>query len=161
MFQRKEDSDSDAKENRQPTAKTDSIDIWNESGDCGDAGDDLAYLHFFQHGSGESGRLEGFVTSEVEQLRPDRFHYSGKVTSPVSDVVVELVSQGSFRYTEPDAGGRFVFDGLAEGDYRISIFEPGFPERVHLLSGPKPVHLIHNGCATTALLVLDLSSKKP
>jgi hypothetical protein len=50
---------------------------------------------------------------------------------------------------------------LAEGDYRVSIFELGFPERVHLLSGPKPVHLIDKGCATTALLGLNLPSKKP
>jgi hypothetical protein len=125
-----------------------------------DAGDDLAYLYFFQHASGQSGRLEGFVTSEVSQLMPDRFHYSGEVKSPISNVVVQLAGKDAARYAEPDEGGRFAFDGLAEDDYQVSVFERGFPERVHRLSGPKAVHLTAKGCATTALLVLDLSAKK-
>jgi hypothetical protein len=90
---------------------------------------------------------------------PDRFHYSGKVKAPVSHVVVELAFQGGLRYTEPDAGGRFVFDGLARGDYRVSVFELGFPDRVQLLSGPKLLYLDGKECATTALLVLNLPSK--
>jgi hypothetical protein len=202
MFQHKKDPDSDDgdkekedNEKRQPASKTDLLEVWNESGDCGipfqkgetylvyaiddeesdhlgtniclrtarlsDAGEDLAYLHFFQRGGSESARLEGFVTSEVAQLMPDRFHYSGEVKSPVSNVVVELAYPGGVRYTESDAGGRFVFDGLAEKEYQLSVFEPGFPQHVHRLSGPKPVRLTTKECTIATLLVLNFPSKKP
>jgi hypothetical protein len=36
----------------------------------------------------------------------------------------------------------------------ISVFEPGFPDRVERLAGPKPIHLKTGECAITALLVL-------
>lgn len=119
-----------------------------------DAGEDLAYLYFVQSGGAEANRLEGFVTSEIEQLQQDRFHYTGKVKSPVSNVVIELKSANGARYTETDPAGRFVFDGLADGEYRASAFEAGFPDRVKLLSGPKRVDVRKGKCATTALLVL-------
>jgi hypothetical protein len=119
-----------------------------------DAGEDLAYLYFIQNGGAESTRLEGFVTSQIDQMIPDRFHYSGTIKSPVSDVVIELKSARGARYTESDPNGRFVFDGLAEGDYRVSAFEAGFPTRVKTLSGPKRIHIQAGACATTTLLVL-------
>jgi hypothetical protein len=119
-----------------------------------DAGEDLAYLYFIQNGGAESTRLEGFVTSQIDQMIPYRFHYSGTIKSPVSDVVIELKSAHGARYTEPDPNGRFVFDGLAEGDYRVSAFEAGFPARVKTLSGPKRIHIQAGTCAVTTLLVL-------
>jgi len=119
-----------------------------------DAGEDLAYLYFVQNGGAEANRLEGFVTSEIEQLQQDRFHYTGRVKSPVSTVVIELQSANGARYTETDPGGRFVFDGLADGEYRAFVFEAGYPDRVKLLSGPKRVDVRKGKCATTALLVL-------
>ncbi len=85
-----------------------------------DSGEDLAYLDFFRNGGQEASRLEGFVTSEIAQLHPDQFRYTPRIKSPVSDVIVELKSADGSRYTEPDKGGRFVFDGLAEGDYPYS-----------------------------------------
>jgi hypothetical protein len=80
-----------------------------------EAGEDLTYLYFFQNDSAASGHLEGFLTSEISQLNPDRFHYSEKIKSPVSDVVGELKYDGGVRYSAPDPGSRFVFDGLAKG----------------------------------------------
>jgi hypothetical protein len=129
------------------------------TGRLSDSGEDLAYLHFFQNGGSKSGRLEGFVTSKIEQLSQDRFHYSSRIGSPVSDVVVELQADGIARYTMPDAGGRFVFDGLAVGDYQVSAFERGFPDVVKLMSGPNKVRVEDKGCATTKLLVLMRSLK--
>jgi hypothetical protein len=189
VFEQKEDLDSDDKDHHEQTKKVESIDVWNEPGDCGiafqkgetylvyaiddeesnrlgtnvclrsarlsDAGEDLAYLYFFQGGPGESIRLEGFVTSEVEQLNQDRFQYSGKIGSPVANVVVELQSENIAHYTEPDVNGRFVFDGLTEGEYQVSVFEAGFPDRAERLSGPKRIHLKTGECAITTLLVLS------
>ncbi len=57
-------------------------------------------------------RLEGFVTSDAEQLNQDPFHYSATIPSPVPGMVIELKSGGGSRYTSTDPGGRFVFGGL-------------------------------------------------
>lgn len=119
-----------------------------------DAGEDLAYLYFLQNGGKETNRLEGFVTSDIQQLHPDRFHYTGAIKSPVANVVVELKSKAWSRYTESDGGGRFVFDGLAEGDYQVSVFELGFPEHTEKLSGPKRIRVRADACTITALPVL-------
>ena len=119
-----------------------------------DSGEDLTYLNFYQNDALPSARLEGFITSEMNQLNLDRFHYSGKIPAPVSDVVVELKSSEGARYTAPDTAGRFVFDGLAQGDYQVSVFDGGFPESIDLLSGPKRVRMKTKGCTTTTLLVL-------
>ena len=120
-----------------------------------DAGDDLTYLYFFHNGRPESARLDGLITSDIDQLQQNRFHYRSQIKSPVRNVVVELHSNVDTRYTETDAGGRFLFDGLAQGDYQISVFEAGFPEWVHRLSGPLPVRVRAGECAMKTLLVLS------
>jgi hypothetical protein len=125
-----------------------------------DSGEDLTYLNFYQHDALPSARLEGFITSEMNQLNLDRFHYSGKIPAPVSDVVVELKSSEGARYTAPDSGGRFVFDGLAQGDYQVSVFDGGFPDFIGLLSGPKRVRMKTKGCTTTTLLLLTHSFER-
>jgi hypothetical protein len=118
-----------------------------------DSGEDLTYLHFFEKGGAAAARLEGFVTSELGQVQQDRFQYSGKIGSPVADVVVELRSKDDVRYSAPEPGGRFVFDGLAEGEYQVSVFARGFPETAELLSGPKRVRVRAKGCGMVALWV--------
>lgn len=187
-FQKKEDPDSDPKEDREEAAPSQFAEIWNEPGDCGipfqkgetylvyatddeeldhletnrchrterlsEAGEDLAYLYFFQNGNVASGRLEGFVTSEISQLNPDRFHYSEKIKSPVSDVIVELKYDGGVRYSAPDRDGRFVFDGLTKSEYQVSILEQGFPDRYEVLSGPKQIQIQAKGCVVTTFLVM-------
>ena len=58
-----------------------------------DAGDDLAYLFFYQNGGDESARLEGFVTSdELYQRDLDRAHDPERVKLPSPGVILELNS---------------------------------------------------------------------
>jgi hypothetical protein len=116
-----------------------------------DAGDDLAYLFFYENGGTESLRVNGFVTSSEEDLPWARI-WDG-VLHPVPDVVVELKSEHGLRYTNPDREGRFVFDGLPPGEYSISVFDLGYPGQPHLLQGPKTVDVRANSCASEALVV--------
>jgi hypothetical protein len=119
-----------------------------------DAGDDLAYLFFFQNGGDQSARLEGFVTSdEFYQRDLDRAHDPEKVKLPAPGVILELNSGQGRRYTESGRDGRFVFDGLAGGEYSISVFDAGYPDVVKLLAGPARVEVEKKGCASQILLV--------
>jgi hypothetical protein len=115
------------------------------------AGADLAYLFFFQRGGSESARLDGFVTSNELDLRTPRLW--ARVNHPVPNLVVELKSEHGLRYTRTDREGEFIFDGLASGDYSISVFDRRYPEHVQVLHGPKKVHIDTKGCATEVLLV--------
>ena len=122
-----------------------------------DAGDDLAYLYFFQNGGDESARLEGFVTSdEFYQRDLDKAHDPEKVKLPAPGVILELDSGQGRRYTESDRDGRFVFDGLAGGEYSVSVFDAGYPELVKLLAGPARVQVEKKGCASQILLAPKL-----
>src|SRR5208283_1811328 len=119
-----------------------------------DAGDDLAYLFFYKNGGDESARLEGFVTSdELYQRDLDKAHDPEKVKLPAAGVILELNSGQGRRYTESGRDGRFVFDGLAGGEYSISVFDAGYPEQVKLLAGPARVQVEKKGCASQILLV--------
>jgi hypothetical protein len=122
-----------------------------------DAGDDLAYLFFYRNGGDESARLEGFVTSdELYQRDLDRAHDPEKVKLPAPGVILELKSGQDRRYTQSDRDGRFVFDGLAGGEYSVSVFDAGYPELVTLLAGPARVEVEKKGCASQILLVPKL-----
>jgi hypothetical protein len=119
-----------------------------------DAGDDLAYLFFLQNGGDESARLEGFVTAdEFYQRDLDRAHDPEQVKLPAPGVILELSSGQSKRYTESDRDGRFVFDGLAGGEYSVSVFDAGYPDVVKLLAGPARVEVEKKGCARQMMLV--------
>src|SRR5664280_1559112 len=122
-----------------------------------DAGDDLAYLFFYRNGGDESARLEGFVTSdEFYQRDMDNAHDPEKVKLPAPGVVLELNSGHGRRYTQSGGDGRFVFDGLAGGEYSISVFDAGYPDPVKLLAGPTRVQVEKKGCASQMLLVPKL-----
>jgi len=119
-----------------------------------DAGDDLAYLFFYRNGGDQAARLEGFVTSdEFYQRDLDKAHDPERVKLPAAGVILELNSGHGRRYTESDRDGRFVFDGLAGGEYSISVFDAGYPEVVKLLAGPARVQVEKKGCASQILLV--------
>jgi hypothetical protein len=119
-----------------------------------DAGDDLAYLFFYRNGGDKSARLEGFVTSdELYQRDLDKAHDPERVKLPAPGVILELNSGQGQRYTESDRDGRFVFDGLAGGEYSVSVFDAGYPEQVKLLAGPTHVEVEKKGCASQILLV--------
>lgn len=116
------------------------------------AGEDLAYLYFYQNYADSAGRLEGFVTGDLLFLRDlDPAHYTGRIGAPVA-AVVELKSGGRARYTESDENGRFVFDGLPAGDFTVSAYPPGYPAETRLLAGPKPVRMEKRACATQVLV---------
>jgi len=117
-----------------------------------DAGDDLAYLYFYQNYADSAGRLEGYVTAELLFLRSlDPAHYTGRIVAPVA-AVVELKSGDRSRYTQSDTQGRFLFDGLPAGDFTVSAYAPGYPAEGRLLAGPKPVRMEKRGCATQVLV---------
>ena len=117
-----------------------------------DAGEDLAYLYFLKNGGTENARLEGFVTSDRREMDQDRFRYTGKIAAPVSGTVIEVKSDAVTRFAEVDANGRFLLDGLAEGDYSMRAFEPGYPVWVRQVSGPATLHVAKGQCAGAVLL---------
>jgi len=119
-----------------------------------DAGADLPYLFFYRDNDEDSGRLEGFVTSNALYLREwDRSRDPETISAPAVDAAVELVSKSGARYSVTDAGGRFLFDGLAKGTYRVSVYEKGYPRTVKKLAGPQEVEMEEKGCASAVLVV--------
>jgi hypothetical protein len=113
-----------------------------------DAGGDLAYLYFFENNGDDSARLDGFATSnELHQM--DATH----TQAPVAGVTVELKSEHGSRFTESGADGKFVFDGLAAGEYSVAAYGPGYPKTVQLVAGPQHVRVDAKGCAAATLLI--------
>jgi hypothetical protein len=116
-----------------------------------DAGPDLAYLYFLREGGEQASRLEGFVTSDGRQERPK---YPDRVDSPVNDVVIALAPwNGKPRYTRSASDGRFVFDGLAAGEYQVRVYDSAYPRAVKLLAGPQRIEVGEKGCAGALLVV--------
>jgi hypothetical protein len=113
-----------------------------------DAGDDLAYLYFYKNQPDESARLEGFVTSDRKsQLVIDPLHEPASIGSPVAGVILQLKSDKLTRYAEPESTGKFLFDGLPEGNYELSVFASGYPKNNQLLSGPRRLRIKEKSCA--------------
>jgi len=111
------------------------------------AGEDLAYLYFYKNQPEESSRLEGFVTSDRKsQLVIDPLHEPAAIGSPVAGVVLQLKSDKLTRYAEPESTGRFIFDGLPEGNYELSVFAGGYPKTNQLLSGPRRLRIKEKSC---------------
>jgi hypothetical protein len=119
-----------------------------------DAGEDLTYLFFYKNRPEESARLDGFVTTdELYQTNLDRMHDLMTVKSPAPGIIVELQSDRMTRYAESNDRGRFVFDGLREGDYKVSAFAHGYPIETKLLAGPQAFHIAPKSCARQVLLL--------
>jgi hypothetical protein len=119
-----------------------------------DAGEDLTYLSVYKDRPEESARLEGFTTTdEYYQLGFDQMHDPETAKAPVAGVIVELQSARLIRYAESDVNGRFVFDGLHEGEYKVSAFARGYPVETQLLAGPQRFHLDQKSCARQVLLM--------
>jgi hypothetical protein len=113
-----------------------------------DAGEDLAYLYFYKNQPEASSRLEGFATSDWKsQLAMDPLHEPAVIGSPVAGAILQLKSDRLTRYAESDAGGRFLFDGLPEANYELSVFASGYPKTNHLLAGPRHLHIEEKSCA--------------
>jgi hypothetical protein len=119
-----------------------------------EAGDDLAYLFFYKDKREESGRLEGFVTTNaLYRLEYDQLHDPDRLKEPVGGIVVELESKLGIRYAESGPDGRFIFDGLREGSYNISAFASGYPHDITLLAGPSSLRIEGKSCASQIMLV--------
>lgn len=56
------------------------------------------------------------------------------------------------RHAESDRNGRFVFDGLGEGEYELPAFAHGYPLNTQLLAGPRRVHIDRESCDRQILL---------
>jgi len=112
-----------------------------------DAGEDLGYLYFYKNQPGDSSRLEGFTTSDWKsQLAIDPMKEPAAIASPVGGVILQLQSNGFTRYAESDGNGRFVFDGLSNGTYQLSVFAAGYPETNQLLAGPRTMNIKAKDC---------------
>jgi hypothetical protein len=119
-----------------------------------DAGEDLAYLFFYKNGGAESARVEGFSSSEFKaQLNQDRLHYSGRVESPATDVEIELKSARGSRYTRPNPSGRFIFDGVAEGDYRLLAYPLEYSANRVPVATSLTLHVKKRSCSSIVLVV--------
>jgi hypothetical protein len=119
-----------------------------------DAGSDLAYLSFYQDRKNPAGRLEGFATFDpLYELQLSAPHDPEQIRSPAPGLTIELRSDRGTRYTASDQYGRFVFDGLESGEYKVAVYAGGFPESIKLLTGPQEVHVNQRGCASQVLLV--------
>ena len=68
-------------------------------------------------------------------------------------MVVELKSKKLLRYTRADPGGKFIFDGLDDGDYDISVFPPRYPQDVKQLGFTKQFHTEEKSCANEIVVV--------
>jgi hypothetical protein len=107
-------------------------------------GGDLAFLYYLKNGGAASTRLEGFVSSSfADQNLP---HYENQVSAPLPNEPIELDMGDAKRYTRSDGEGRFIFDGLTEGDYRLSLLAPGFPQSPRTVISSRPVHAAANAC---------------
>jgi hypothetical protein len=106
---------------------------------------DLGFLYFLQNAEKESTRLEGFVSSGFADQNLPR--YENSVSMPASGATLELDTGTSLRYTRSDSEGRFVFDGLKAGDYRLSLLAPGFPQSPRTVVLSRTFHADEASCA--------------
>lgn len=86
----------------------------------GEAGEDLAYLHFVEQG-GPSARLHGLVTSDEAALK-QRPRIWKDVPTPVSGLTLYLEAGNAVRLSGTNRNGEFFFDGLTGGEYTLSAF---------------------------------------
>jgi len=118
-----------------------------------DAGEDLAYLFFYKNHPEAAGRVEGFVTSDPKyRVGFDPMHPE-LLKSPAGDLVVELTSESLTRFAEADRNGRFVFDGLPEGDYKLWTYGREYPLDQRPIAGPQALHLEEKSCARPIVVV--------
>jgi hypothetical protein len=119
-----------------------------------DAGADLAYLFFYENDDEKAARIEGFATTDEHyQLDLSKMRDPQSVKAPVAGLVIELQSEALTRFTEADAKGHYVFDGLGEGDYKVTAFSAGYPKDPKPLGEPRQVHLRPGACGLQFLLI--------
>jgi hypothetical protein len=131
-----------------------STDVCTRTRRLSDAGDDLAFLFFYKDQPAASSRLEGFATTdELYRMTFDRAHNPENIRAPVAGAVIELQASGLTRFAETGPSGRFVFDGLPTGSYRVSAYAAGYPVNAHLLAGPQAIRVDAKSCPVQVLLL--------
>jgi hypothetical protein len=105
---------------------------------------DLAFLYFLKNGGAASTRLEGFVSTNFSDQNLPR--YQNQVSAPSPGGLIELDDGATQRYTRSESDGRFVFDGLKEGDYRVSLLAPGYPRTPRTVILSRKFHAAANAC---------------
>ncbi len=106
---------------------------------------DLGFLSFLQKSEKESTRLEGFVSSSYSDQNLPR--YEDAVTEPISGALIELDGGAGVHYSRSDAEGRYAFDGLKAGEYRLSLLNPGFPAAPRSVIQSRLFQIEGNSCA--------------
>ena len=106
---------------------------------------DLAFLYFMKNSGPASTRLEGFVSTNFSDQNLPR--YENQVSAPSPGALIELDDGATQRYTESQSDGRFIFDGLKAGDYRLSLLAPGYPRAPRTVILSRPFHAAPNACA--------------
>lgn len=76
--------------------------------------------------SPNAGRIYGFVTSNDRDLNPIRSW--DHVAAPVPKLVVHLSLDTLDLLDTTDKDGRFVFDGLSAGEYRLQVTNGYLPD---------------------------------
>jgi hypothetical protein len=124
-----------------------------------DAGADLPYLAFYRDTPQAAGRLEGFTTYDplyhTKEFPPQE---SDVPNQPAEGLWLELTSPAGPRFTQSDRQGRFLFDGLAAGDYQVKAWAPGFPEAMRQLAQSPQFRLEAKACGRP-ILVIPRSSR--
>jgi hypothetical protein len=120
---------------------------------------DLAYLYFLKNDQAGSSRLEGFVSTDVSDQGVPR--YQDAISSPTSGATVELDAGDNRRYTQSDVEGRFFFDGLKEGDYKLSLIAPGFPLSPRTVLATRAFHAEQNSCPRQIIVAPPNATPKP
>ena len=142
-----DDDDGGDEEGRAPRTP----DIWTAFGDCG-AETYLVYADSDEESdvvTTSSARLEVCVTGDVAAIKHRaRDPYSSRIPAPAPGMVA-LVDDGVRRArAAADEYGRAVFDGLAPGEYTLTVFAPGYPVERRAAGGPCQVTLAAGSCAT-------------
>jgi hypothetical protein len=99
-----------------------------------------------------AGRLEGFATYDPHVLL-DPPPEDENPASRAIGLVIEASSGESHRYAISDRHGRFVFDGIAPGDYTVSAWAPGYPDTLKLLTSPSEIPIGPKSCYNKILLI--------
>lgn len=112
---------------------------------------DLGYLYFFRNAKKQSSRLEGFVSTSFDDQNVPR--YENSVSFPAAEALLELDTGAGARYVQSDRDGRFVFDGLKAGDYRLSLLEAGFPKAPRTVLLSRGFHADEDSCPRQIMVV--------
>jgi hypothetical protein len=94
--------------------------------------------------------LEGFVSTDIA----DAFvgWSANPLRAPLGGATVLLSGDGRNIYATSGTDGRYIFDGLPEGQYKLSVFAAGFPEVFRVVSGPRAVKLEEKSCGREIMI---------